>query len=132
MRESKRFVGWAVTAGACGFALSRLLRALRAIDFTGKPVLIFGGSRGLGLVIAREFAAEGARVTLAARNLDELERAQRDLAGLGTPAAIVRCDVRDRSAVEATVERVIDEHSAIDVLVNTSWATDHMLSICSR
>jgi NAD(P)-dependent dehydrogenase (short-subunit alcohol dehydrogenase family) len=116
--KSKRIVGWAGGAAACGFALSRLARSARAIDFAGKSVLIFGGSRGLGLVIARELAAERARVTLASRSLEELERAESDLATRGTTATIVQCDVRSRSDVNAAVERVIHEHGAIDVLIN--------------
>jgi NAD(P)-dependent dehydrogenase (short-subunit alcohol dehydrogenase family) len=116
--KGKRILGWAVGAGTCGFALSRLARSARAIDFAGKSVLIFGGSRGLGLVIARELAAEGARVTLAARSLEALERAQSDLAGRGMSATIIRCDIRNRSEVDAAVERVIQEHGAIDVLIN--------------
>src|SRR5262249_11097467 len=114
----KRAVALSLSAATCGFALSRLLRASRAIDFTGKSVLIFGGSRGLGLVLARELAAEGARVTLAARSLEELERAQSDLIGRGMSAAIMRCDIRNRSEVDGAVERVIHEYGAIDVLIN--------------
>jgi NAD(P)-dependent dehydrogenase (short-subunit alcohol dehydrogenase family) len=116
--NNKQLIAWTTAAGACGLALRRWLRASRAIDFHGKSVLIFGGSRGLGLVIARELAAEGARVILAARSLEELERAQSDLASRGMSATILRCDVRDRSEVAAAIERVIHEHGAIDVLIN--------------
>ena len=116
--KNTQLLGCALGAVASGIAVSRLLRATRAIAFTGRSVLVFGGSRGLGLAIARELAAEGARVTLAARDAEELERARADLAGRGLHAAIVECDIRDRSAVETVVQRVISEQGIIDVLVN--------------
>ena len=116
--DSKRVVAWAAGAGACAFVLKRLVRASRSIDFEGKSVLIFGGSRGLGLVMAREFASRGARVALAARSLEELERARADIGARGRPAMILQCDIRDRSAVDAAVEHVIRQQGVIDVLVN--------------
>ena len=70
MNNLKRAHGIAWTVGALtgAVAISRLVRATRAIDFAGKSILIFGGSRGLGLVIARQLVEEGAFVTLAARD----------------------------------------------------------------
>jgi NAD(P)-dependent dehydrogenase (short-subunit alcohol dehydrogenase family) len=116
--NNKRAIAWTVGALSGAFALSRFLRSLRAIDFAGKSVVIFGGSRGLGLVIARELVAEGARVTLAARDQEELERARFDLTSRGIAPSIVRCDIRNRPEVEAAVERVIAEQGVIDVLIN--------------
>jgi NAD(P)-dependent dehydrogenase (short-subunit alcohol dehydrogenase family) len=116
--NTKRTLGWTIGTAAAAFALGRLMRASRAIDFNGKTVLIFGGSRGLGLVLARELAAEGARVTIAARSREELQRAQSDLEDRGLSATIIECDVRDRSEVDATVERVVSEQGTIDVLIN--------------
>ncbi|MCM0080748.1 SDR family NAD(P)-dependent oxidoreductase [Geomonas sp. Red32] len=49
---------------------------MRRLDFRGFSVVITGGSRGLGLEIARQFTREGARVTLLARDGDELSRAE--------------------------------------------------------
>src|SRR5262245_30293984 len=112
----RRAIACCLGTAAAGVALSRIMRATRAIDFNGRSVLIFGGSRGLGLVIARELAAEGARVTLAARSRKELERAQSDLIDRGLSADMVVCDVRYRSDVDATVERVASEQGTIDVL----------------
>ena len=57
------------------FATRALLRRVRDYDLRGKSVLITGGSRGLGLVMAREFINEGARVCICARDPAELERA---------------------------------------------------------
>jgi NAD(P)-dependent dehydrogenase (short-subunit alcohol dehydrogenase family) len=116
--NSKRAMAWTVGALGGALAVSRFLRSLRAIDFAGKSVLIFGGSRGLGLVIARELVAEGARVTLAARDEMELARAQSDLISRGIAPSIIRCDVRNRADVDTAIDRVIAEHAVIDVLIN--------------
>jgi NAD(P)-dependent dehydrogenase (short-subunit alcohol dehydrogenase family) len=116
--KTRHALGWAAAVGACGLVLNRLARASRAIDFAGASVLIFGGSRGLGLEIARQLAAEHAHVMLAARDNEELERARADLASRGLPAATLSCDIRDRLQVDAAVSRMIDEYGTIDVLIN--------------
>ena len=65
-----------------GLAVRLLVRAIREgrFDFHGRRVLVTGGSRGLGLELARELIAEGARVALCARDGEELERARHELA----------------------------------------------------
>jgi NAD(P)-dependent dehydrogenase (short-subunit alcohol dehydrogenase family) len=98
--------------------IARALRSRHAIDFAGRSVVIFGGSRGLGLVIARELAAEGARLTLAARDEEELGRARADLEARGAAVTTIACDVTEQHQVEAAVARVIAERGGIDVLIN--------------
>jgi NAD(P)-dependent dehydrogenase (short-subunit alcohol dehydrogenase family) len=98
--------------------LARAWRSRRAIDFAGKTVVITGGSRGLGLVIARALAAEGARLALVARDADELGRARMDVREYGTDVTTYVCDVRNRSAVESTIERIVADHGGVDVLIN--------------
>jgi NAD(P)-dependent dehydrogenase (short-subunit alcohol dehydrogenase family) len=104
--------------GAGILVASRVRRSRRAISFADRTVVIFGGSRGLGLVIARELAAEGAHVVLAARDAGELERASRDLEGRGGRVTTITCDVRQRAQVEAALQKVAAERPAIDVLIN--------------
>jgi NAD(P)-dependent dehydrogenase (short-subunit alcohol dehydrogenase family) len=108
----------ALGCGAAAVLVGRLRRSARAIDFAGRTVVIFGGSRGLGLVMARELGREGARLVLAARDPDELERARTDLQNRGMLATTIPCDVRNRDQVEATIAKVIGSHSTIDVLIN--------------
>src|ERR1041384_2473590 len=70
---------WAA-AGLGGLMAARaLLRRAREFDFKDKTVLITGGSRGLGLVLARELAAAGARLAICARDPHELERARAEI-----------------------------------------------------
>src|SRR4026208_2501844 len=72
----------AIIAGGVGlgpFLAAQAWRRSADYDFGGKSVVITGGSRGLGLVMARELADEGARITLIARDDAELARAAEDL-----------------------------------------------------
>jgi len=95
------------------------LRRWRAYDFHDKVVLITGGSRGLGLVMARELLHEGARVAICARDELELERARQDLA-YPDRVLIVPCDVTDRAQVQDMVRLVRERFGRIDVLINNA------------
>lgn len=100
------------------FVMTRKSR--RQISFKNKVVLITGGSRGLGLVLARTFAREGARLAICARNAEELERAKEDLQTHGAEVFADVCDVRDREQVSRFVESVAAHFNQIDVLVNNA------------
>jgi NAD(P)-dependent dehydrogenase (short-subunit alcohol dehydrogenase family) len=118
---SKQQTVLAASAAAVGAALlARRFRASRAIHFHNRSVVITGGSRGLGLLIARELGRQGARLTLAARDHAELERARQDLQARGYEAAIAACDVGDRSQAERLIEDVVNRHGRIDVLINNA------------
>ena len=99
---------------------SRLRRRARSMSFRGATVLITGGSRGLGLLLAREFGAQGARVAMCARDADELERAVADLERRGVTVMPLRADVADADQVDATVREVRERWGDIDVLVNNA------------
>jgi hypothetical protein len=69
-------------------------RAWRSrFSFAGKVVLISGGSRGLGLILARQISNEGGKVALLARDADELERAKTELMTRGGEVLAVQCDL---------------------------------------
>lgn len=108
-------------AGAGTVAIARALyRRSKEYDLKGKCVLVTGGSRGLGLVLAREFADEGARVAICARDNRELERARRDLEARGVEVFAFPCDVTDRAQVSELIEVVTRRFGRIDVLVNNA------------
>ncbi|HEV2860875.1 MAG TPA: SDR family NAD(P)-dependent oxidoreductase [Pyrinomonadaceae bacterium] len=108
-------------AGAGALLAARaVLSWRRRYDLRGKTVLITGGSRGLGLVLAREFAAEGARVAICARDPGELERARDDLRRRGAEVVAVPCDVTERSQVREMVAVVTGHFGRVDVLVNNA------------
>ncbi len=121
MKRSSRWLLAAAAGVAFGAAAAgRLARARRAIDFAGRVVVITGGSRGLGLVLARQLAAEGANLCLLARSEDELARAREDLAGSPGEVLTISCDIRRRADVRAAVATILERWPAIDVLINNA------------
>lgn len=121
MKRGSRWLLAAAAGVAFGAAATaRLARARRAIDFAGRVVVITGGSRGLGLVLARQLAAEGAHLCLLARSEDELARAREDLAGSSGELLTISCDVRRRADVRAAVATILERWPAIDVLINNA------------
>ncbi|HET9986368.1 MAG TPA: SDR family oxidoreductase [Longimicrobiales bacterium] len=92
----------------------------RDADLAGRVVLITGGSRGLGLVMAREFARHGCRVAICARDPQELERARADLEARGADAAAFTCDVARENDARDLVARVTERFGGIDILVNNA------------
>lgn len=110
-----------LAAGVGALAAARAIaRKVTAYDFNGKTVLITGGSRGLGLVLARQLAKEGAKLVLCARDEMELEDARFELAGKGAEVLVQKCDVTDRQQVEDMITNVQNEYSPIDVLINSA------------
>lgn len=120
MKENGKAALMLAAAGAGALVARALFRRSREYDLRGKTVLITGGSRGLGLVLAREFADEGASVAICARDPSELERARTDLAARGAKVLAFPCDVTDRAQVKELVEVVTDHFGGIDVLVNNA------------
>lgn len=119
-RRLPSFVKFAVAGAAVIAAGSYWLRSRRRIDFVGKRVLIAGGSRGLGLELARLFAKESARIILLARHHAELAESKRELEQLGAAVIAVPCDVSNEREVHSAVARVVGEMGAIDILVNNA------------
>jgi short-subunit dehydrogenase len=93
-------------------------RGRRRLD--GCTVLITGGSRGLGLELARVFAKKGCRIALCARDVAKLDRATAELQGMGIDARAIVCDIRDRDQVAAAVQNIETAFGPIDVLVNNA------------
>lgn len=121
-RDLTGYTPLAVAAGAAGllWGASAAVRWKRRISFGGKVVLITGGSRGLGLVMAREFAAARANVVICARNSEQLDRARRELREYGVDVLGLMCDVTKRNQVEGMIEGVTRHFGRIDVLVNNA------------
>ena len=90
-------------------------------DFTGRRVLVAGGSRGIGRSIALGFARSGAAVSICARNAADLEATRAELAAAGaSPAHASACDLSDRARIEAWVAEAAAALGGIDVLVNNA------------
>jgi short-subunit dehydrogenase len=118
----KRSTGIALLlAGAGGAWLAaRALRGWRPYHFQDKSILITGGSRGLGLILARELGRMGARIAICARDEIELVRAQEDLADREVQVLTVPCDVTNQGDVEEMIQTVHRRLGPIDVLINNA------------
>ncbi|WP_030018820.1 SDR family NAD(P)-dependent oxidoreductase [Streptomyces monomycini] len=92
-----------------------------APPIAGLTALVTGGSRGLGLLMARRLVARGCRVTILARDGKELAEAARSLSRPGgPPVGTAVCDVRDRAAVEAVVEDVAAREGGLDIVIGNA------------
>jgi NAD(P)-dependent dehydrogenase (short-subunit alcohol dehydrogenase family) len=89
-------------------------------DLTGKVAVVTGASSGLGVTFASGLAAAGAKVAVAARRTDRLERLVDELTSDGCESIAVGCDVTDEVAVDAMVRDVVDRLGGLDVLVNNA------------
>lgn len=87
-------------------------------NVAGKIVVITGASSGLGEAAARRLAKAGAKVVLGARRLERLQGLASEL-GLD-PRAVVQTDVTRRDQVEGLVDRAIELHGRLDVIINNA------------
>ena len=87
----------------------------------GRVALITGGGRGIGRAIALAYAAEGAKLTLAARTAAELDETARDIVETyGSDVITVIVDVTSREQVDEAVARTLNRYGRIDVMVNNA------------
>src|SRR5688572_25917702 len=100
--------------------LARELRSRRAIHLQDAVVLITGGSRGLGLLMAREVGRLGAQVVLVARDEAELVRAQQELLSRDVRASILVADVATEEEARRIVSETVAQHGRLDVLINNA------------
>jgi 3-oxoacyl-[acyl-carrier protein] reductase len=87
------------------------------LGLKGKVALVAGASSGLGLAIARELAAEGARVAMVARREDELRRRAEEIASGGGVALPIAGDVTEAGAAERFVRQAESAFGPVDILV---------------
>jgi NAD(P)-dependent dehydrogenase (short-subunit alcohol dehydrogenase family) len=110
----------AAGAAVAGWVVRGFIRSRRYFDFADKTVLITGGSRGLGLLLARRFIDEGAKVAICARDESELYRARDDLSDRGGNVLAIQCDVTVNEQVAGMIDGVVRHFGSIDVLVNNA------------
>jgi short-subunit dehydrogenase len=107
-------------AGALGYAAAAAIRRWRSADLRGEVALIVGGSRGLGLTLARELARAGCRLVIAARDEQQLRWARHDLEERGAEVLAWRCDAGSRLEIDELVAATHGRFGRIDILVNVA------------
>ncbi len=96
----------------------------RLFDLSGKTALVTGGSRGIGLAIAKGLAEHGAEIAIVARTKEPLEAAAKEIqAETGKKVWHFPCDLADSAAIEEFFDSVIDCTDGIDILVNCAGTT---------
>ena len=115
--RNKLFLALGISSG---IAAAALLRRRAKFDLVGKIVFITGGSRGLGLLLAKEFAKGGARVAICARDSAELAKAKELLRGLTNDVLTIEADMTVREEAELAIEKIQRDLGPIDVLVNNA------------
>jgi short-subunit dehydrogenase len=98
----------------------KVIESRKILQLKGKIVLITGGSRGLGLVLARQLSKQGADVIICARQQDTLDKAVDQVSALGGKITAFQCDVSNKAAVEKLIDEVTAKHGKIDVLINNA------------
>lgn len=94
-------------------------------EFAGKVVIVSGAAQGIGGVIVRRFAGEGARGVIADVDEERAEARVRELAELGCDVRFIRTDVRDSAQVNAMVDRVVEDCGRVDILVHGAGVGVH-------
>jgi len=108
-----------LAAGGAAYLARRLL-GWRPSRLAGEVALVTGGSRGLGMCLARELGRRGLKVALCARDEEELERARADLAAEGIEAWAFPGDVTDREGMRTLVADVEESLGPVELLVNNA------------
>jgi NAD(P)-dependent dehydrogenase (short-subunit alcohol dehydrogenase family) len=115
-----RMALYAVGGATAYFVARAMYQEYRKYDLKGKVVLITGGSRGLGLVLARHFADKGARLAICARTIEHLGQAHVELKERGAEVLTLTADVTDREQVQKTIQKVVEHYGSLDILINNA------------
>jgi 3-oxoacyl-[acyl-carrier protein] reductase len=100
-----------------------------AKTLAGKVAIVTGGTRGIGLAIARLLAEDGASVVVSGRDAARLDAAVKELESLGAPALGVPADATKREDADRLVEATRERFGRIDVLVNNAGITRDQLLV---
>lgn len=89
-------------------------------SYRDKIALITGGSRGLGLEIARQICAREGKVALIARDPNELGRAKTDLDHFAAEILTIQCDLLETAQIQSAVQQTLQRFGKIDILINNA------------
>ncbi len=98
------------------------------MKFQGKVVLVTGSTRGIGKGVAEAFASQGATVIIIGRSQEQASHVAFEITSKGGLADGYGCDVTELKMVQETVNKILDKHKAIDILINNAGITrDNLL-----
>ena len=89
-------------------------------QLSGRVAIVTGGAGGIGSRIAKEFASQGARVVVASRGQEKLDKIVAEIKSVGGEALGVAADVTDPAQVDNMVSRTISEFGQVDIMVNNA------------
>lgn len=98
-------------------------------EFSGKIVLVTGGSKGIGAATVRRFCEEGAHCIIASRHLEECQSFADELQQAGFSASALAVDVSKVAEIKQMVGDVIDQFGKIDVLVNSAGVNNRKYAV---
>lgn len=87
-------------------------------NIRNKVVLITGGSKGLGLELAKQLTKQHCKLALCARSMEELQKAKAEVDRLGGSVFISPCDVADKVSVKKLIQQVINHYGHLDIVIN--------------
>lgn len=124
MNTNKGFIkriakGTALTIGTILMAKA-VTRSSNRLQLRNKVVLITGGSRGLGLILARQLSDAGARVVICGRSEEKLKQAVLDLASRTSETLAIPCDITDKEQVKNMIRQIKKEMGSVDILINNA------------
>src|SRR4051812_47912063 len=96
------------------------------ITMKDRVAVVTGGSKGIGIAVARRFAESGAKVAILARGAADLKAAREQLAKDGLQVHDYVCDVSKAADISATYEKIVKDHGKVDVLVNNAGTSRAM------
>ncbi len=96
------------------------------VTMKDRVAVVTGGSKGIGLAVARRFAGSGAKVTILARGAQDLKTAREQLAKDGLEVHDYVCDVAKAADISAAYDKVVKDFGSIDILVNNAGTSRAM------
>lgn len=115
----KFLMGLTAVTGAA-LATNAILSTLNRLSLGNKVALITGSSRGLGFLIARELASEGAKVVICARDEKELKSAAEEISSITRNFHIIQCDITNKDEVRRMIRETEEVFGPVDVLINNA------------
>ncbi len=88
--------------------------------FKGQVAIVTGGSKGLGKIIAKQLAQEGASVVINGRDMNALEEAAREIRQESGQITAIQADVSKSGEVKSMIDKVVEDYGRIDILINNA------------